>query len=180
MRNFSFYCGTILMLQVFCAVPHDATTAWASAIAQTQDVSLLQPTDTAYDDATEFERFLKAQGLTVRSVHRSHLEGFFQGIEKAAFFRTDKGVVEVAFFPGPHDAEKLRVTYSKGQSAVVPHQYRIEGQPTNPDGVIQAAYPVYFTFHRSWYIVTSEAELDAILKRGLGQDRRAGRQRGCP
>jgi len=180
MKIFSFCCRALLVLQVFGAAPPHATPACAFAMAQKQDVSLLQRTDTAYDDATEFARFLKAQGLTVRSVHRSHLEGFFQGIEKAAFFRTDKGVVEVAFFPGPHDAEKVRVTYSKGQSAVVPHEYRIEGQPINPDGVIQAAYPVYFTLHKGWYIVTSEAELDAILKRGLGQDRRAGRPRGGP
>jgi hypothetical protein len=149
-------------------------------MAQNQDVSLLQPTDTAYDDATEFERFLKAQGLTVRSVHRSHLEGFFRGVDKAAFFRTDKGVVEVAFFPGPLDAEKVRIIYIRGESAAVPHRYCIEGQPTNPDGVIQAANPVYFTLHRSWYIVTSESELDAILKRGLGQVGRAGRPRSGP
>jgi hypothetical protein len=171
-----YYLGATVLFQVFCAVQHQATPSRPPAAAQAQDESLLQPTDVAYADAMEFARFLKDHGLAVRSVHRSHLESFFQGIEKAAFFRTNKGVVEVAFFPGLLDAEKVSVTYSKNESEAVPHRYKVEGQPSSGGGVIEAAYPVYFTMHKSWYIVTSESELDAVLKRALGQDGRVRRQ----
>lgn len=171
------FAATVL-LQMLCAVPHQATPYPLPAAAQAQDISLLQPSDMAYDDAMEFARFLKDNGLTLSSVHRSHLEGFFRGVGKAAFFRTDKGVVEVAFFEGALDAEKVTVKYSRNKPAAVPHRYKVEGQPTNGEGVIQAAYPVYFTMHRNWYIVTSESRLDAILKRALGQDGRVRRNQG--
>ena len=171
MKVFAHYCVATLLLQLIFAAPHQATTSNLHA-AQIQDVSLLRPADIAYQDAAKFAQFLKAKGVEVRSIHRSTLEGFFKGMGKAAFFRTDKGIVEVIFFPGPLDAEKVSITYSRNDSKAVPHRYKVEGQPVHGEGVIHAAYPVYFTLHRSWYIVTSDAEMDATLKRSLGQSGR--------
>ena len=58
----------------------------------------------------KFAQFLNSKGVTVQSVHSSKLNGFFRGLKKAAFFRTDKGVVEVIFFPEPAGAEGVRAT----------------------------------------------------------------------
>jgi hypothetical protein len=62
-----------------------------SQVSQSQDGSLLKPEHRAYMDAMEFARFLNQSGINVKSVHRSKLESFFPGIEKAAFFKTEQG-----------------------------------------------------------------------------------------
>jgi hypothetical protein len=81
-----------------------------SQVKQSHDGSLMQPGHPAYVDAMEFALFLNQSGINVQSVHKSKLESLFPGIEKAAFFRTDKGVVEVIFFPDPRGAENISVT----------------------------------------------------------------------
>lgn len=171
MKFLAGYGVAALLLLLLFHAPHQATTSNPHA-AQAQDVSLLQRTDVAYQDAAAFAQFLKTNGVEVRSIHRSTLEGFFKGIEKAAFFRTDKGIVEVVFFPGPLDAEKVTITYSRNAAKGVPHKYKVEGQPTPGEGVIHATYALYFTLHRSWYIVTMDSEMDSALKRSLGQSGR--------
>lgn len=173
MKIFTCYCLVTLLLQLCSAAPHQAITAKAPTTTPAQDVSLLQPADIAYQNAAEFARLLKAEGVEVRSIHRSTLEGFFKGIGNAAFFRTDKGIVEVIFFPGPLDAEKVTITYSRNAAKGIPHKYKVAGQPAHGEGVIYATAPLYFTLHKSWYIVTSDTELDSALKRSLGQ---SGRQ----
>jgi hypothetical protein len=166
------YLAVTMLVHVFNSQAVESYLFHSSPIAQIQDTSLLQPTEFAYTDAMKFAHFLIDHGLIVKSVHRSRLEGFFRGVEKAAFFQTNRGVIEVVFFPGALDAEKIAVTYRRNEAEVVPHRYRIEGQPTNGSGEIEAAYPVYFTMHRNWYIETSDAVLDTILKGALGQDKR--------
>ncbi len=127
--------------------------------------------------AAEFVQFLQSAGLTVRSVQPSRLAAMFRGVNEAAFVTTDKGVVEVVFFPGPADAEQITITYSRASSQAVPHRYRIQGWAPNGEGrTIEAAYPVYFSLHRNWFIQTLEPELEALLKRALGQTNRAVRQ----
>ena len=65
---------------------------------QPEDSSILKPTDVAYRQAMEFAQFLNGKGINVKSVHGSKLNGFFRGLNKAAFCRTEKGVVEIIFF----------------------------------------------------------------------------------
>src|SRR5215471_7915931 len=80
--------------------------AVAAQTRQSQDESLLQPSDRAYPDATEFSRFLNEHGISVTSIHRSKLENSFHGVNKATLFKTDKGILEVIFFPDS-EAEKV-------------------------------------------------------------------------
>lgn len=133
-----------------------------------QDGSLLKPEHPAYADAMEFARFLNDRGINVKSVHRSKLESFFQGIERAAFFRTEKGVVEVIFFPEPGGAEKVKVMEQRRAGRYL---YSFQGQPNpKPNDGFDAGRPIYFLMHRNWFIVLdSEGTYDAVkgaLKEG--------------
>ena len=166
----------ILVLQIVNATSSEADPLASPYPGQIEDVSILQPGDIAYAEAMEFGRFLSAHGLTVESLHRSKLESMFRRVEKAAFIKTDKGIVQVVFFPAPADAEKIKITYSKNVAETVPHKYVIEQPITADSQTIESAYPMYFTLHINWFIETSECGLDAILKRSLGQDNRQKHQ----
>jgi hypothetical protein len=138
----------------------------ATVACQSEDSSLLKPTDVAYTEAMGFARFLNGKGIVVKSVHGSKLNGFFQGLEKAAFFRTEKGVVEVIFFPKPAGAEGVRVTEQRREGRYI---YSFEGQPhPNPPGdTFDASRRMYFLTHRDWFIVAHKEELYDVLKRAL-------------
>ncbi|HEY2973639.1 MAG TPA: hypothetical protein VGJ48_14090 [Pyrinomonadaceae bacterium] len=131
-----------------------------------KDSSLLRPSDAAYAEAMEFARFLKGQRLRVESVHRSKLESFFRGINKAAFFKTRSGVIEIIFFPDANGAEQVQTTERRDNGRYI---YTFQGQPhPNPPGdTIDSVRPIYFVRHGSWFIVTSEQEIAKALKSGL-------------
>ena len=116
----------------------------------------------------EFARFLDDRGINVKSVHHSKLESFFQDIEKAAFFRTEKGVLEVIFFPEPRGAETVKVTEQREAGRYL---YSFQGQP-NPkaDGGFDANRPMYFLMHRNWFIVLDSEELYDAVKSALKKD----------
>ncbi len=166
MRVFLMCClTTALSFEVAGNVPPQRAFSHLSQASQSQDGSLLKPGHFAYADAMEFARFLNERGINVKSVHHSKLESFFQGIEKAAFFRTEKGVVEVIFFPDPRGAEKVRVTE---QHKAGRYLYSFQGQPNpEPDDGFDADRPMYFLMHQNWFIVLDSEELYDALKRVL-------------
>jgi hypothetical protein len=144
-------------------------TSSRSAVAyQAKDSSLLKPTDVAYTESMEVAQFLNGKGINVKSVHGSKLNGFFRGLNKAAFFKTEKGVVEVIFFPEQMGAERVQV---REQRKAGRYLYSFEGQPDpNPPGdTIDAGRPMYFLMHRSWFIVLSSKELHDALQRALAE-----------
>jgi hypothetical protein len=118
-----------------------------------------------------FVRTLERTGIVVQSVEQSTSEALFPQAPNAALIRTDRGVVEIVIFPGNTDAEQLSITYTKeGPSG---HRYRIEGPIlTGPDPDIHAAAPDYFTLYKNWFITTREPNLEASIKRILGQTNR--------
>ena len=160
-----FCLTTTLGFGVAGNVPPQKAFSHPSQTSQSQDGSLLKPGHIAYDDAMEFARFLDDKGITVKSVHRSKLESLFQGVEKAAFFRTEKGVVEVIFFPEPIGAEKVKVTEQRKAGRYL---YSFQGQPNpEPGDGFDANRPMYFLMHRNWFIVPDSEELYDTLKRAL-------------
>jgi hypothetical protein len=134
--------------------------------SQSQDSSLMKSDNIAYADAMEFARVLNARGINVQSIHRSKLESFFRGIKKAAFFKTDKGVVEVIFFPGPAGAERVGVIE---RSQAGRYLYSFQGQPEpDPAGdTIDAGRPIYFIAHQNWFVVLDSKDLYGELKFAL-------------
>ena len=141
------------------------TPSLATGAYQSEDRSLLKPTDVAYAEAMGFARFLNGKGIVVKSVHGSKLNGLFQGLEKAAFFRTELGVVEVIFFPKPAGAEGVRVTEQRREGRYI---YSFEGLPhPNAGDGIDASRQMYFLTRGDWFIVIDKEELYDVLKRAL-------------
>jgi hypothetical protein len=124
------------------------------------------------EQATPFVEFLRSAGLTLLEVRRSHLESMFRDTRHAAYIRTDRGVVEVVVFDGATDAERMTITYSKTSSPGGRHRYLLHGPSDGEVTEWEGAQPAYFTLHRNWFIVTWQPELDAFVKRSLGQTSR--------
>ncbi|MCM3903725.1 MAG: hypothetical protein ND866_18645 [Pyrinomonadaceae bacterium] len=149
-------------------VPPQKPLGYVAQSSQSQDGSLLKPEHGTYEDAMEFARFLNGAGISVKSVHRSKLEGFFQGIEKAAFFRTENGVVEVVFFPDPRGAEKVRVTEQRQAGRYL---YSFQGQPNpKPNDGFDSNRPMFFLVQRNWFMVLETEELYDSVKSALKKD----------
>jgi len=109
----------------------------------------------------EFARFLNERKITVNSVHNSKLNGFFRGVHKAAFFKTDKGILEVVFFPD-NGAEKLSLIEHRENKRYI-YSFRGQPQPNPPGDIFNAAWPMYFITHGGWFIVTlDEKTFDAV------------------
>ena len=161
---FCYLIATICS-ETFNTVLPPTTFSRPPLVDQTQDASLLQPRDIAYREAMEFAQFLIEHGITVVSVHRSKLESFFRGVEKAAFFKTDKGIVEVIFFPEPTGAEKVQVLEQHKPGRYI---YSFKGQPNpQPRDVIDSNRPLYFVTHRNLFIVTGDKEFHAALNQAF-------------
>lgn len=163
-----YFAAPIICFGAFAAAS-PTNSARAPVAYQAKDSSILKPTDAAYAEAMELAQFLNSKGIIVKSVHSSKLNGFFRGLNKAAFFRTEKGVVEVIFFPAPTGAEKIRVTVQRREGRYL---YSFAGQPhPNPPGdTIDASRPMYFLTHRKWFIVLSSEELYSALNQALRED----------
>ena len=142
------------------------TSSQATIAYQSKDSSILKPTDVAYVEALEFARLLNGKGIIVKSVHGSKLNGFFRDLEKAAFLRTDKGIVEVIFFPEPTGAERVQVTERRRAGRYL---YSFAGQPhPNPPGdTFDSNRPMYFLMYRNWFIVPDSREFYDALKGAL-------------
>jgi hypothetical protein len=126
------------------------------------DSSLLRPSDRSYADATEFARFLDQHGIAVKSIHRSKLEGFFRGVNRAAFFKTDRGILEVIFFPD-NGAEKVSAKERRENQRYI-YSFTGQPQPNPPGDTINAAYPEYFIMHGGWFIVTLDEKVYSSVK----------------
>jgi hypothetical protein len=136
---------------------------------QSEDVSLLRSSDVAYADATEFAQFLDKHNFKVQSIHASNLNGFFRGVEKAAYFKTEKGIVEVIFFSEATGAEKLTITEQRKDKRYI---YSFEGLPRagSHGDRLNSNHPIYFITHRNWFIVTSDEKLSNALKSALAKE----------
>ncbi len=136
---------------------------------QPEDVSLLRSSDVAYADAMEFAQFLNEHNFKVQSIHESVLNGFFRGVEKAAYFKTEKGIVEVIFFSESNGAEKLSITEKREDKRYI---YTFQGLPhPSSNGLrLNSNRPVYFVKHRNLFIVTSDEKLSNALKSALAME----------
>ena len=133
-----------------------------------RDSSLMKPGHPAYEDAMEFACWLNEKGIKFLSLHKSKLESLFPGIYKAAFFRTEKGVVEVIFLPDPRGAESVKV---KEQRTEGRYLYSFSGYPNvELVGGFDSSQPMYFLMHRNWFIVPDREELYQALKRALKKE----------
>src|SRR5260370_8809355 len=135
---------------------------WCAVAAQSRDASLLRRSDIAYTDATEFASFLNQHGITVRSIHRSKLESFFRGVNKAAFFKTDRGILEVIFFPD-NGAEKVSPIEHRENKSYI-YSFRGQPHPNPPGDTFNSGRPMYFIMHGGCFIVTLDEKTHDAVK----------------
>lgn len=122
----------------------------SSAPSHEMDAGLLQPSDAAYVEAREFAEILRDRGINVHSIQRSKLEGLFSHSDRAAFFRTDRGIVEVIFLSGLsgfESADAVRVNRRRMKERYL-NSFR--GHETQP---------FYFVNRRDKFIVTRSHQL---------------------
>ena len=149
---------------LFCLLLATLPLATASA-NQGDDVSRIRSPDVASTEALHFAETLQQHGFTVQSIHRSKLEGFFNGLNRAAFLRTDKGIIEVIFFDEPTGAERVRVIEKRRGNRYL---YAFEGQPNpQPGERIDAGYPIYFIPYKNWFMVVMDKELASVLQQAF-------------
>jgi hypothetical protein len=139
------------------------------AVAQekpSEDDSLLKPGQPGYDEAVSFAQVLDQAGVHVRKIFASKLNGFFRGVNKAAYYRTYKGVVEAIFFEDD-GAEKIKATETvQGER----YLYSFTGQPRpRPAGdTFDSTKPMYFLAYANAFIVIfGDRELFETLKTSL-------------
>jgi hypothetical protein len=133
-----------------------------------RDGSLMKPGHPAYEDAMEFACWLNEKGIKFLSLHGSKLDGMFPGLTKAAFFKTEKGVVEVIFFPDPRGAESVIVKEQRTQGRYL---YSFSGYPNvELVGGFDSSQPMYFLMHRNWFIVPDKEEPYQALKQALKKE----------
>jgi hypothetical protein len=153
-----------------CSRPSFALSEVRPRISQQGGVAV----SSRFQFAEPFVRTLEGAGIVVQSVEGSTSAALFSHVKDAAFIRTNQGVVEIVVFPGSTDAEQLSIIYTKdGPNG---HRYRIEGPVlTGPGPTIHAAAPEYFTLYKNWFIQTLDPDLEASIKRILGQTNRVAR-----
>lgn|SRR2546425_3611971 len=136
--------------------------AVAAQARGSRDASLLRHSDIAYADATQFARFLNQHGITVKSIHRSKLESFFRGVNKAAFFKTNRGVLDVIFFPD-NGAERVSATEHREDKRYI-YSFRGQPQPNPPGDTFNSGGPMYFITHGGWFIVAFDERASNAVK----------------
>lgn len=142
-----------------------ACSAVVAQSRQAQDASLLRSSDISYADATELARFLNQHGITVKSIHRSKLESFFRGVNKAAFFKTQRGTLDVIFFP-EGGAERVSPIERRENKRYI-YSFRGQPQPNPPADTFNSARPMYFITHGGWFIVAFDERTYHAVKSRL-------------
>ena len=125
-------------------------------------VGLLNPSDPVYTEAQHFRRFLEAHGFQVRCVIRSKFASFVWPCPEAAFL-TDRGDLEVRFFPSPDGAERVRIDEAHTGRG---WRYSFPGHSGGGD-TLYAVRRQYFLRHRRWLVVLEDSALASTLRRLL-------------
>jgi len=128
----------------------------------------MTPADPAYySDARNFADILNNSGIKVLAISPSKYNGFFRGVQKAAYYRTDKGIFEVIFFPDATAAGKLAVHETRNGNRYL---YSFTGQPhPNPPGdtMDSAKRMRFITYGNLFILVWGDDKLYETLKTSL-------------
>ena len=124
----------------------------------------LVPPDQAYVE--EFVQSLTDHGVTVRSVRQSKWSGFFPDTSKAAWIKTDQGVLNVVFFATAARADQIHVT-PIADAAPDGSKYEVKDDGARASRFIDARQPLYFTIANDVFVVTADPDLDQTVKEML-------------
>ena len=159
MRSISRY--GVLSLLLFVLSNFQAGIFRAATSAQGQDVSHLVPPALSF--ANGFVQTLSDSGWSVERVALSIYNGGMAGTTKAAWIKTDKGVLEVLFFETNAEVQQIQLKENDNSTPSY-HKYSITWPNNRKDGC-EGRLPVYFTKYRTMLIISYDHELaDALNK----------------
>jgi hypothetical protein len=143
-----------------CASQRTTGVASVAPYMQRADVSHLVPVDLSF--AKNFVQTLSDAGWEIREVSHSKFNGFFPDTEKAAFIRTDKGVVEAIFFQSKADVEQIQISEVQDKSLGY-HRYMVRKLPVT-NQMIEGG-DCYFTKYQNVFVIASNREVNDALHR---------------
>jgi hypothetical protein len=154
-----------MTLTLLCPVRSLLLITFASAFilpsessGQSADVTQLVPAQISF--ATEFIQHLSNAGLTVQRVSLSKYNGGFFGPTKAAWIKTDKGVIEVVFFDKLDELEAIQL---KEEESGNPNYHRYRITLTNTTHTIEGRLPVYFMKYQNKLVITYDRQFSETL-----------------
>ena len=156
-------CRTRVLFPLTIALAVGCLVLSAASSASGQDVSHLVPARLSF--ATSFIQYLSDGGWKVRDVRDSiYNGGIIPETKRAAWIKTDQGILEALFFEKQADLEKIRIVEEPGSNASY-HKYTVT-TATSTQGM-EGRLPVYFTKYRNALIVTYDRKLTERLMRLL-------------
>ena len=160
MRSVSRYGIWSLLLFVLPILQADIFRAAPSL--QGQDVSHLVPPALSF--ANGFVQTLSDSGWSIERVGLSIYNGGMAGTTKAAWIKTDKGVLEVLFYETSAEVEKIQLK-ENDDSTPSYHKYTVRWPNTDRLSGFEGRLPVYFTKYRTMLIMSYDRSLaDALNK----------------
>jgi hypothetical protein len=165
MRSISRYGVLSLLLFVLPVLQADICRAAPSL--QGQDVSHLVPPTLSF--ANGFVQTLSDSGWSIERVGLSIYNGGMAGTTKAAWIKTDKGVLEALFYETSAEVEKIQLNETDDSTANY-HKYTVRWPNTDRANGFEGRFPVYFTKYRTMLIISYDRSLaDALNKRFAAQ-----------
>ena len=147
------------LMALSCAFQNKTVTSSLPS-PQKADVSHLVADDLSF--AKDFVQSLSDAGWTIQEIHHSKYNGFFGDSRKAAFIKTDKGIVEAVFFQSKADVEQIQVSEERTKDSQY-HRYVVQKLPTTNQRIEGGI--CYFTKYRNAFIITTDRELNDALSR---------------
>ena len=129
-----------------------------------QGLRALPSNSPVYRDAAVLSATLSKNGILVRCISGSPMEGTFEGQSGAAVYRTVHGSFQVLFLPQTRTFDRLKIIEQHNGDRYL---YRFQGPPQPwPANLIDTAFPIYFVKDRNFlFVVDGDAELAAKLKK---------------
>jgi hypothetical protein len=157
-------CGVaVLSLIIPCGVQAGMIVHPSRGQTQGPDISNLVPRDLSF--ATAFVQTLSDSGWTVQSVRHSIFNGgIIPQTRKAAWIKTEKGVLEVLFFEKLDDLEQVQI---KEDDDSTPSQHKYTVTTGNESHQWGGRLPVYFAKYRNVLIITYDSKLNDAIRSTL-------------
>jgi hypothetical protein len=160
-RHGEFWLGLSLGLVVLACPPalFSQNTDCAA-----QGLRALPSNSPVYGDAAVLSAKLSKDGILVKCISRSPMEGTFDGQSGAAVYRTVHGTFQVVFLPQTRTFDRLKIIEQHNGDR---YSYRFQGPPQPwPANLIDTAFRIYFVKDRNLlFVVDDDAEMAARLQK---------------
>jgi len=150
----------VLSLLLFVLLVLQADKFHAATALQGQDVSHLVPPTLSF--ANSFVQTLSDSGWSIERVGLSIYNGGMAGTTKAAWIKTNKGVLEVLVYETSAEVEAIQLK-EDNDSTPYYHKYTVRWPNTSRPNGFEGRLPIYFTKYRTMLIISYDRNLADAL-----------------